>query len=315
MKTEISRPGLIFRAKNDKLKRVIQDHQLYLLILPSFIFIIIFHYIPIYGIQIAFKDFSTSMGIWGSSWVGLKHFERFFAMPFFWRLIGNTLGISMYGLIVGFPIPIILSIMINEVKNSKFKRAVQMVSYAPHFISTVVISGMIILFLNYDRGLINHIVAFLGGPRIDYMTSPRWFKTIYVFSGIWQSAGWGTIIYLAALSAIDPQIAESARIDGANKLQRIWHVDIPGIAPTIVILLILNMGSLLSVGFEKVLLLQNSLNMRSSDVISTYVYRTGLLGGQFSFSSAIGLFNSLTNFIMLVLVNRIARRLTETSLW
>jgi len=208
-----------------------------------------------------------------------------------------------------------LAIMINEVKNSKFKRSVQLVTYAPHFISTVVMCGMIILFLNYDRGLINHIVDTIGGSRIDYIAKPEWFKTIYVFSGIWQNAGWGTIIYLAALTGISHEAVEAAIIDGANRLQKIWHVDIPGITPTIVILLILNIGRLLDVGFEKVLLLQNPLNMEASDVIATYVYRVGLLGGQFSYATAVGLFNSVTNFVLLITVNYMARRLNETSLW
>lgn len=268
-----------------------------------------------YGVQIAFKDYNVLDGFWESGWVGLDHFVRFFESPNFATLIGNTLGLSLYQSVVGFPVPIIFAIMIHEVANKKFKSAVQMVAYAPHFISTVVIVSMLVLFLHSDRGLINNLIAALGGPRVDFISRPEWFKTVYVFSGVWQNAGWGTIIYLAALSSVDPQLTEASRIDGANRLQKIWHVDLPGIAPTIIILLILDMGSLLSVGFEKVLLMQNPLNMSSADVIQTYVYRIGIVGGQFSYSAAIGLFNALVNFIMLVIVNQIARRRSETSLW
>lgn len=294
---------------------VIRNYQLYLLLLPAVVYILVFHYWPMYGVQIAFKDFRASLGIWGSEWVGLKHFARFFQAHNFWQLLRNTLWLSLYSLIVGFPVPIILAIMLNEVRGMTFKKVVQTTIYAPHFISTVVMAGMIVMFLNHDKGLINHLVALLGGTRVDYMTRPEWFPTIYVLSGVWQNAGWGTIIYFAALSTIDPEIVEAAMIDGANRLQKIWHIDLPGIAPTITILFILNLGGLLSVGFEKVLLLQNPLNMQTADVISTYVYRVGLLGGQFSYSSAIGLFNSVINFVLLLAANTLARRMGETSLW
>ncbi len=302
-------------AAGPLLHDIIRDYQLYLLILPALLYILVFHYQPMYGIQIAFRDFRTSLGFWGSEWVGLKHFVRFFESPNFLKLLANTFGLSVYQLAAGFPIPIILAIMLNEVRSSGFKRGVQMVVYAPHFISTVVMCGMVVLFLNQDKGIINHLVALLGGPRVDYMTKSEWFKTIYVVSGIWQHAGWGTVIYFAALSTIDPQIVEAAMIDGANRLQKIWFVDLPGIAPTIVILLVLNMGNLLSVGFEKVLLLQNPLNMDAAYVISTYVYRVGLLGGQYSYTAAIGFFNSLINLTLLILANALARRVGETSLW
>ena len=302
-------------ALTNLFRNIGRDYQIYLLLLPALFFIIIFHYIPMYGVQIAFKDYSFGLGIMDSPWVGFKHFIRFFNLPNFWKLVTNTMGLSLYQLIVGFPIPIILALMINEVSNRYFKRTVQMVTYAPYFISTVVLCGMIVMFLNQESGIINQIVSFLGGPRVDYMIKPEYFKTVYVLSGIWQNAGWGTIIYLAALSSVDVQVVESAIIDGATRLQKIIYVDFPYIVPTIIILLILNMGSLLSVGFEKVLLLQNPLNMESSDVLSTYVYRIGLLGGQYSFSSAIGMFNSIVNFVLLVTVNRLARKFSDTSLW
>jgi putative aldouronate transport system permease protein len=293
----------------------LRNWQLYVLLIPVIAYFVIFEYTPMYGVQIAFKDFIAKKGIWGSPWVGFKHFQRFFDSYFFWRLIKNTLGISLYQLVVGFPVPILLALMINEVRQAKFRKFIQTVTYAPHFLSTVVMVGLIFIFLNPNTGLVNHFLELFGLKSISFMTEAGWFKTIYVFSGVWQQMGWSSIIYLAALSGIDPQQHEAAKVDGANRLQRIWHVNIPGILPTIVILLILQMGSLMGVGFEKVFLMQNSLNMDSSDVISTYVYRSGILGAQYSFSAAVGLFNSVVNFILLISVNFISRRLNETSLW
>jgi len=290
-------------------------YQLYFLLLPALIYIIIFNYVPMYGVQIAFKDFSPSRGIWGSSWTGMKNFLRFLRYPQFWNILQNTLFISIYQLAAGFPVPIILAIMINEVKNKSYKKAVQMITYAPHFISVVVLAGMLTLFLNKQSGLINNIGAFFGIGRVDYLTNAPWFKTIYVFSGIWQNSGWGTIIYLAALSGIDPELIEAAKIDGAGRVQKIWSIDIPAILPVIIILLIMQSGQIMSVGFEKILLLQNPVNMVSSDVIATFVYRNGLLQAQYSFSAAIGLFNHLINPILLISVNTITGRLPQTSLW
>lgn len=297
------------------LKNLRRNWSLYVLFLPVVIYFAVFQYFPMYGVQIAFKDFIATKGIWGSPWVGFKHFERFFDSYYFWRLIKNTLGIGLYELAVGFPVPILLALMINEVRSKTYRRFVQTVTYAPHFLSTVVIVGMVLIFLSPQSGLVNQIIKAFGGDPISFMTQPGWFKTIYVFSGVWQHMGWSSIIYLAALSGIDPQLHEAARVDGASRLQRISHINIPGIMPTIVILLILNMGSVLSVGFEKVFLMQNDLNMPASDVISTHVYRSGILGAQYSFSAAVGLFNSVINFIMLITVNFIARKVNETSLW
>lgn len=297
-----------------KMKPILKNWDLYLLISPVILYFIVFHYLPIYGIQIAFKDFVATKGIWGSDWVGFKHFQRFFDSYYFWRLIKNTLGIGVYTLLVGFPIPIIIALMLNEVRFSKFKRTVQTVIYAPHFLSTVVVVGMLLLFLKPD-GLINQIIVLLGGTPVDFISEPKWFKTIYVFSDVWQSMGWSSIIYLAALTSVDEQLHESAMLDGATRLQRIWYINIPTILPTIVILFILNAGSVMAVGFEKIYLMQNSLNMSASDVISTFVYRMGILEAQYSFSAAVGLFNSLINFTMLVMVNYFARKLNETSLW
>ena len=298
-----------------KAKNVGRYYQIYLMIVPALAYMVIFHYLPMYGVQIAFKDFRTSLGILDSPWVGLKHFIRFLNYPEFWRIVSNTLVISIYQLLVGFPVPIFLAVLINEINKRAFKRTVQMVTYAPHFISLVVLCGMLTLFLNKETGLINHIAVSLGGNRIDYLADPRWFKTVYVLSSVWQESGWGTIIYLAALSSVDLQIVESAKIDGVNRFQKIWYVDIPYIIPIIIILLIMRIGQILSVGFEKVLLLQNSLNMESSDIIATYVYRIGLVGGQFSYTAAIGLFNNVINLILLIAVNQISRKLSDTSLW
>jgi len=296
-------------------KRVRLNWELYLFIAPAFLYYLIFHYGPMYGIQIAFKNFIPTKGITGSPWVGFDHFTRFFDSYYFWDLLWNTLSISLYELAVGFPLPILLALAFNEAKDGLFKRTVQTVTYSPHFISVVVMSGIIITFLSPSTGILVHIVELFGIEAPQFLTDPRWFKTVYVLSGVWQSTGWGTIIYLAALSAVDPQQHEAAIMDGATRLQRIVHINIPAIFPTITILLILNMGGILSVGFEKILLLQNSLNMGSSDVISTFVYRSGLLDAQYSFSTAVGLFNSVINAILLILFNQIARRTGETSLW
>lgn len=307
------------RGANSLTKSILRtaknNWRLYVLVSPVIAYFIVFEYMPMYGLQIAFKNFIATKGIWGSPWVGFKHFERFFESYYFWALIKNTLGISLLSLIFGFPAPILLALLINETRHRLFQRVVQTVTYAPHFLSTVVLVGMVMMFLSPKNGLINQMIVWFGGEPISFMTEPSWFKTIYVSSGIWQQMGWSSIIYLAALTGIDPQLHDAARVDGAGRLQRIWHINLPGIMPTVVILLILNVGSVMSVGFEKVFLMQNSLNIESSDVISTYVYRTGIVGAQYSFSAAVGLFNSLINFVLLVLVNSIARRMKQTSLW
>ncbi|PAD77333.1 ABC transporter permease [Paenibacillus campinasensis] len=308
-------PSVPVQKKRTLWRRITRNWELYLFIAPAFFYFLIFHYGPMYGIQIAFKNFIPTMGITGSPWVGFEHFVRFFDSYYFWDLLWNTLSISLYELAVGFPLPIILALAFNEVKDSFFKRTVQTVTYAPHFISVVVMSGMIITFLSPSSGIIVHMIQFLGFDAPQFLTDPAWFKTVYVLSGVWQSTGWGTIIYLAALSAVDPQLHEAAIVDGASRWRRIMHINIPAIVPTITILLILNMGSILGVGFEKILLLQNPLNMEASDVISTFVYRSGLLDAQYSFSTAVGLFNSVVNAILLIVVNQIARRTSENSLW
>ena len=293
------------------LKRLSRHWQLYLVLLIPVALLIIFSYGPMYGVQIAFKDFKVRQGIWGSKWVGMKHFENFWGTYSFKRLITNTLTLSVYSLVAGFPIPILLALMLNECGNLKYKKAVQMITYAPHFISTVVMCSIILLVVtSANNGILNNMLAALGATeRVDFITKPNYFAHIYVWSGVWQSMGYGSIIYIAALAGIDPSLHEAAMVDGASKIKRIWHIDLPGIMPTITILLILNVGSLMNVGYEKVLLLQNDLNMSASDIIATYVYRQGLEGAQYSFSAAVGLFNSVVNTILLVSVNFITKKL------
>ncbi len=292
---------------------------LYLFIIPVIIYYIMFHYVPIYGIQIAFQDYRVGEIFGESKWVGLKHFIKFFNSAWFTTILKNTLTISLVSFL-GFPLPIIFALLLNEVKNIKFRKLVQTVSYAPHFISVVVLCGAVKMFLSPSTGFIsifvNNIREVMGLGAINIMTQGNLFKWVYVLSGIWQSLGWSSVIYFAALSGVDPQLVEAAQMDGANKVQCIWHINLPVLLPTIVIQLILKSGSILSVGFEKVYLLQNDTILRSSEVISTYLYRTGLQGAQYSFSTAVGLFNSVINAIILILVNSIARKLSsENSLW
>jgi len=296
-------------------RKMLSTYQLYLFILPTVIYYLIFHYAPLYGIQLAFKDFVAVDGIWGSPWVGFKHFKLFFSSHYFWELLRNTLGISVYALVAGFPIPIIFALMLNEISSRRYKKLVQTVAYAPHFISTVVMVGMLYIFLHPGYGIVNSLIKFIGFQPVDFLNRPEYFKHLYVWSGIWQSTGWNSVIYFAVLSNIDAEQHEAAIIDGATRLQRIWYINIPVIIPTAVILLILSAGGIMSVGFEKVYLMQTSLNLSASEVISTYVYKVGLQGARFSFTTAIGLFDSVINFILLITVNQIAKKLSSTSLW
>lgn len=287
---------------------------LYLFILPMVTYLIIFHYIPLYGVQIAFKNYRVTKGIWDSPWVGFDHFKTFFSSYQFWNLLRNTLTLSVYSLVAGFPLPIIFALLLHYCVSPKLKRASQMISYAPHFISVVVYCGMIVIFLS-NTGVINQILMKLGFDNCKFLANPRMFKHIYVWSGVLKSIGWGSIMYIAVLASVSPELHEAATIDGATKLQRIFHVDIPAIVPTMVIMLITRCGEIMDVGFEKVLLLQNSVNLEFSEIISTYVYKIGILGGQFSYSAAIGLFNNIVNLILLVSVNKIARKCSDVSLW
>jgi len=304
-------PGVVEAVLGDLSRR----YELYLFVLPALLYFLIFRYYPMYGVQIAFRDFSGAKGFLGSPWVGLKHFYRFFNSFQFWIVIRNTLGLSFYQLVGGFPVPIILALSLNQVMRKGFKKVVQTVTYAPHFISVVTLAGMVLIFLSPTSGPIPKLIGLFGIEPPLLMARPEWFKTIYVASGIWQDAGWSAIVYLAALAAINLELHEAAIVDGATKLQRVRHIDIPGIMPTAVVLLILNMGSIMSVGFEKAFLMQNNANLDSSEIIATYVYKVGLLGAQYSFSTAVGLFNSVINLVLIVSVNRLARSLSDTSLW
>ena len=297
------------------IRKMKKSWQLYVIIALPVLILLVFSYGPMYGLQIAFKDFVPTKGIVGSQWVGMKHFKAFVSSYQFKRLIKNTLTISLYSLIANFPAAIILAVAVNECKCKWYKKTVQMITYAPHFISTVVMAGIVLMVLSPYSGAINNIIEAFGGKRIDFMAKPNYFKHIYVWSGVWQTMGFNSIIYISALAGIDPTLHEAAVVDGATRWQRIWNVDLPGIAPTIITMLILNCGKIMTVGYEKILLLQNSVNISSSDVISTYVYRVGLENAQYSFSTAVGLFNSVINLILLVAVNKSAKRVSETSLW
>ena len=292
-----------------------RDWQLLVLCALPVLYFVIFHYVPMYGVQIAFKDFKASEGIWGSAWVGFKHFKRFFASSQFWTLIKNTLGLSLLQILLGFPIPILLAIMLNQVKNQKFRKFAQSILYCPHFISIVVLAGMLYIFLSPRNGIVNTIIKMLGGEAIFFLGEAKYFKLTFVISGIWQNAGWSAIIYIAALAGISPDLYEAAQMDGANKWQRIRHIDIPGIMPTIVMMLIMEIGKVMSLGFQKAYLLQNAQNLAASEIISTYIYKVGMLDAQYSYSAAINLFNNVINIILLVTFNKLAKKLTDNSLW
>ena len=283
--------------------------QLYLMLLIPVVITFIYKYIPMYGIQIAFRDYNASDGFFGSPWVGWEWFERFFTAINFKRMLINTILLSLFSLLWSFPVPIILSLAINQLRFKKFRRVVQTVLYAPHFISIMVVCGMLRIFLSPYGGLVNMLI----GQQIDFMTQAEAFRTIYIASGIWQDAGWGCIIYLATLSAVDPGLYEAARIDGASMFQRILNIDLPELVPTIVLQLIMSAGGIMSVGFEKVFLLQTNQNKATSDVIAVYVYEQGITNQKYSLSTAVGLFNTVINIILLVIVNKIAKKAADVS--
>lgn len=301
------------RAKNLLLAR--QNYMLYLFVLPAFLYILVFCYWPMNGIVLAFKNYSGALGIWGSPWAGFTYFEEFFSSYRFTTLLWNTISISLYSLIAGFPMPIILALILNYTRNQRFKKFAQMVTYAPHFISTVIMVSILFIFLSPRTGIVNTLISIFGVEPIYFMGSPEYFRHIYVWSGVWQGAGWGSIIYIAALSGVSPELHEAAIIDGANKLKRIWYIDLPAIMPTAVILLIMNMGSIMNIGFEKVFLMQTDLTLGVSEIISTYVYKMGLVNMRYDYSTAIGLFNNVVNFTLLIIVNKAAKRLSGSSLW
>lgn len=298
-------------------KKIHRNWPLYVMLIPVVVYFAVFCYAPMYGITLAFKDYKVRSGIMGSPWTTpiFKYFQQFFESPYFIRVLKNTITLSLQSLILNFPLPIVLALSINEVRSLKFKKFVQNVTYAPHFLSVLVLVGIIKSFCNSDYGIVNIAIRALGGTGQNWLQVDSMFRPLYIGSNIWQNIGWDAIIYISALAGIDPTLHEAAMIDGANRLQRIWHINIPGILPTMVILLILNSGHIMNVGFEKVFLMQNDLNMSTSDVISTYSYRIGIESAQYSLSTAISLFNSVINCALLLIVNGASRKLNETSLW
>lgn len=303
-------------GKNIRLrKRWNEQKYLLFMILPCLAYYFIFHYMPMYGVIIAFKKFDMVKGIMGSSWVGLDNFVRFFEGPYAFRLIKNTLLLSIYNLIFYFPIPIIFALFLNEVKNKWFKKAVQTVSYLPHFVSVVIVVGMLQSMLSPSTGIINHVITSLGGESINFFMQPEWFRTLYISSTIWQEFGWGSIIYLAALSSVDAGLYEAAHLDGAGRFRCMWHITLPAISPTIITLLILKVGNLLTVGYEKVIMMYNPGIYETADIISSYVYRVGVSQANYSFGTAVGLMNSIVSMVLILITNTVSKKLTETSLW
>ncbi len=291
-----------------------RNYQAYLMVLPSIVLIFFFCYIPMYGVLMAFENYRPQLGVLGSEWVGLYHFKDFFTSPHSLNVLRNTVVISVYSLLVGFPFPIILALLLNEVRCQAYKRTVQTISYMPYFISNVVICGMLKSFLAYD-GLFNQIGAVFGMAPKSFLSNPALFPSVIVFSDLWQSIGWNSIIYMAALAGIDPDLYEAAHIDGCGRLRQIWHITLPGIVPTMVTLLILSIGGLLSANSDKILLLYSPLTYETGDVIGTFVYRRGIKGGDFSYSTAVSLFQTVINFLLLIFANWFSNKTTETSLW
>jgi putative aldouronate transport system permease protein len=297
------------------LAQIVKYKYLYLLFLPVAVWYILFRYVPMYGIIIAFKNYNIFTGIGKSPWVGFLYFKQFFESVFFWRLLRNTFLISIYGLVFGFPAPIVLALLFNELKNGFFKKLTQTISYLPHFISTVIIVSMFVEFLSPSRGLVNNLIAAVGGNRVYFLGDPKYFRTVYTLMNIWRGVGWGTIIYLAALTGISLELYEAAIIDGCNRFRQTLHVTLPGIANTIIIMLIFRIGELLSVGSESIILMYNPAIYETADVISTYVYRRGLVEAQYSFGAAVGLFDAIIGLTLIGIANTLAKRYSETSLW
>lgn len=310
-------PAEGLNPKRSAMTQIRRRYQLYIMILLPILYFIIFKYIPMYGAQIAFKKFYANLGIWGSPWVGLKNFNKFFSSYMFSRVLKNTLLLSFYQLIVGFPIPIIFALALNLVLSSRLKKSIQMITYIPHFISMVVMAGIIIQFLDLRSGIINQFLEFFNMEARNFMGEPDSFPHIYVVSHIWQNTGWGSIVFIAALSSVSPELHEAAVIAGASRFQRVRFVDFPSILPTVIIMLILQTGRIMQLGFQKVLLLQTPTNIRTSEIIQTYVYKIGLASSMadFSYATAIGLFSAVINLLLLITVNKIARSVSEHSLW
>ncbi len=313
--TKQSRPDYL-NGRFQKLKKSLKSEMpLHLMVLPAILFVLIFHYFPIYGVTLAFKDFSYDLGIFGSEWVGIKHFQSFFSSFYFGRIMKNTILLSLYTIVFSFPIPICFALLLNELKNLKLKKILQTVSYFPHFVSVVIVVGIMYTFLSPAHGIVNVLITKLGGEPVDFLRQAEWFRFLYVVTGIWQGFGWNSIIYIAALSAIPAELYEAATIDGANRFQKVLNITLPGIMPTAVIMLILSIGGLMNVGFDKVVLMYSPSIYDVSDIISTYVYRRSLIGGEFSFGVAVGLFNNVINFILVYSANVLSKKITDVSLW
>lgn len=315
MKKKVKSKGntsLFYRAK----RNLCHNWQLWVMLFPAMLYILIFCYVPMYGVQLAFRDYSFKAGITGGNWAGLKYFKQYFDNPMFFTTLRNTFVISLTSIVVGFPIPIILAMIINQIKHKKWKKVVQTTVYIPYFISVVVLVSMINIMFDIESGVISNLfkALHLVAENTNILGSENTFVPLYVLTGIWQSMGWNSIIFIAALSSVDTQLYDACKIDGANKLQTVWHIDLPAILPTIMIMLILNMGNVLNVGFDKVYLMQNSLNLGVSQVISTYVYTVGIKSAQFSFGAAVGLFNTVVNFVFLLITNYVSKRTTGSGL-
>jgi putative aldouronate transport system permease protein len=295
-------------------RELVRNRYLYLMLVPVILFYVIFHYAPMYGLIIAFKDYIPTQGMWKSPWVGFRHFVSFFTSVYAWRLIRNVILINIYNLVFQFPAPIILALLLNEIRITSYRRVVQTITYLPHFVSIVIIVGLMMDFLSRE-GVVNRLILAVTSEPIPFFTDPRWFRTLYVSSNIWQTTGWSSIIYLAALTSINPELYEAAAADGAGRWRQVWNISLPGLLPTTVILFIMRMGRMMTVGFEKILLMYNALTYETADVISTFVYRRGLIMADFSYSTAVGFVNAIINFTLLVAVNRLARRVGDTSLW
>jgi putative aldouronate transport system permease protein len=296
-------------------KKIYRERELLLMIAPAIVLLLIFSYLPMYGLVISFQDLRPGLTIFNSPWVGLKWFDEFLNSPYFWRSLKNTFVISTLSLLIQFPLPIILALVLNEIRNKYFKRITQSISYFPYFMSTVVIVGMLYNFLSVDSGIVNTTLQEFGLEPINFFNSEKWFIPMYIFSGVWQNLGWNAIIYLAALTTIDPTLYEAAKIDGASRIKQMRHITIPGIFTTIMILMLLNLGSILNVGFEKIVLMYNPATYNVSDVVSTYVYRIGIQSGNYSLATAVGLFNQILNFILLLVFNNLSKRAGAESLW
>ena len=296
-------------------RRIWASRYLYLMFLPVFLYYVIFRYGPMLGLSIAFKDFNAFLGFEKSPWVGFKYFQQFFNSIYLWRLVRNTLLINLYDLLFNFPAAIVLALLLNEVQNRRFKKTVQTITYMPYFISSVVIASMVVQFLSPSSGIVNNIIAAFGGERQYFMVQPESFRTIYTLMNLWKNVGWNSIIFLAAISGINGELYEACRVDGGGHLRQTWHITLPGITSTIVIMLIMRLGHVLDAGYETILLLQSNPILETSDVIGTYVYRRGLKGGEYSYATAVGMFQSVIGFAMVIIANQLSRRYSETSLW